>query len=210
LFNLLVSLVFAIYLLLSKDKLVGQLERIQQAFLKESLRRKINYTLSVANESFTSYISGQFTEAVILGSLCTLGMWIFQFPYATTVGVFVGVTALIPVVGAYLGAAVGGFLILMVDPLKALFFLIYIVILQQLENNLIYPRVVGTSVGLPGIIVFIAVIIGGGLLGVPGMILGVPTAATIYKLIQAETRKRLTPPVKPPTDKTPADKPIIK
>lgn len=193
LFNLFVAFVFAIYLLLSKEKLIGQLERIQAAFFKESFRRRTKYLLAVANESFTNYIAGQFTEAVILGSLCTLGMWIFRFPYATTIGVFVGVTALIPVVGAYLGAGVGLFLIVMADPLQALFFLIYIIILQQLENNLIYPRVVGTSVGLPGIVVFVAVIIGGGLLGIPGMLLGVPTAATVYKILQAETRKRLPP-----------------
>lgn len=196
LFHLLAALVFAIYLLVGKEKLSGQTERILRAFLKESLYQKTRYILATAHESFSHYIIGQFTEAVIIGCLCTLGMWIFRFPHATTIGIFVGATALIPVIGAYLGAGVGAFLILMENPMKALFFLLFIIVLQQLEGNLIYPKVVGTSVGLPGIIVFAAVIVGGGLMGIAGMVIGVPVAATLYKLLQEETRKRLshTPP----------------
>lgn len=191
LFDLFISFTFAIYLLIGKENLLSQLRRMQKAFMKAELASKVNYVLSVAHESFTSFITGQCTEALILGALCTLGMIIFRFPYATTVGVFIGATALIPVVGAYLGAGVGAFLILMVDPVKAAMFLVYVVILQQLENSLIYPKVVGTSIGLPGVFVLVAVVIGGGLGGIIGMLIGVPAAATVYKLLQAATHERL-------------------
>lgn len=191
LFDLFVSTAFAIYLLIGKEKLLGQLKRLHQAFMKKEQAAKLNYVLSVTNESFSSYIVGQCTEAVILGTLCATGMWIFKFPYAATVGVFIGATALIPMLGAYIGAGVGVFLILMVDPIKAIWFIVYIVVLQQLENNLIYPRVVGTSVGLPGVWVLVSVVIGGGIGGIVGMVLGVPIVATVYKLLQAATRKRL-------------------
>ncbi len=190
-FDLLMSLAFAIYLLSGKETLLAQLKRVQQAFMQERVSLKLNQYLAVANESFTNFISGQCIEALVLGSLCSAGMWIFRFPHFMTVGVFIGVTALIPVVGAYLGAGVGVFLILMVDPLKAIWFLVFICILQQLENNLIYPRIVGTSIGLPGIWVLITVVIGGGLGGVIGMLLSVPVAATLYKLLQMATRERL-------------------
>ncbi len=192
LFDAFVALAFAIYLLAGKERLIGQLVKLQKAFMKKEHAERLNYFLSVADESFTSFITGQFTEAIILGSLCALGMTLLGLPYAATVGVFVGATALIPVVGAYLGAGVGVFLILMVNPMQALLFLAFILILQQLENNLIYPRVVGTSIGLPGVWVLVAVVIGGGLSGVIGMLLGVPVTATVYKLLQAETRKRLS------------------
>ena len=119
-------------------------------------------------------------EAVILGTLCTIGMLIFRFPYAPMIGAFIGVTALIPIVGAYIGAAVGAFMILTVAPLKALLFIVFIIVLQQMEGNLIYPKVVGSSIGLPGMWVLAAVTVGGGLLGIGGMLLGVPLAATFY------------------------------
>ena len=128
---------------------------------------------------------------MILGTLCTVGMLIFQFPYAPMIGAFVGVTALIPIVGAYLGAAVGAFMIVTVDPLKALLFIVFILILQQVEGNLIYPKVVGSSIGLPGMWVLAAVTIGGGLLGIGGMLLGVPFAATVYKLIRNDVNERM-------------------
>ncbi len=191
LFDLFVSVAFAIYLLIGKERLLGQLGRLQQAFMKREHAAWLNRVLAVANECFSSYIVGQCTEAAILGALCGVGMRIFGFPYAATIGVFIGSTALIPMLGAYIGAGVGVFLIFMVDPVKAIWFLVYIVVLQQLENNLIYPRVVGTSIGLPGIWVLVSVVIGGGLGGIIGMVLGVPIAATFYKLLQAATRERL-------------------
>lgn len=191
LFDLFVAFAFAIYLLVGKERLLGQLKRVQKAFVSEKMSARISYVFAAANEAFSSYIAGQCAEAVILGTLCTVGMWIFGFPYAAAIGVFVGATALIPMIGAYLGAGVGTFLILMVNPMQALWFLVYILVLQQLENNLIYPRVVGTSIGLPGVWVLVSVVIGGGLGGIVGMILGVPITATVYKLMQAATRERL-------------------
>ena len=132
---------------------------------------------------------GQCTEALILGGLCTVGMWILKFPYATMTGAVVAFTALIPVAGGYIGAAVGALMILTVSPVKALLFLVYIVVLQQLEGNLIYPRVVGSSMGLPGIWVLAAVTVGGGVMGIVGMLLGVPLAATEYRIVRQDVRE---------------------
>lgn len=143
-----------------------------------------------ADQTFSSFIIGQVTEAVILGTLCTVGMLIFRFPYAPMIGAFIGATALIPIVGAYLGAAVGVIMIMTQDPLKAVLFVVFIVVLQQLEGNLIYPKVVGSSIGLPGIWVLAAVTVGGGLMGISGMLLGVPTAATVYKLLAMNVNER--------------------
>ncbi|WP_018659996.1 AI-2E family transporter [Heyndrickxia acidiproducens] len=192
--NLIIAIIFAVYILSAKEKLSLQANKVIQAFLKRKNAEKVYYVLNVANTTFSGFIVGQCVEAVILGSLCTLGMFLFQFPYAAMVGAFISATALIPVVGAYLGAAFGAFMILTVDPMKALFFLIFIVVLQQVEGNIIYPRVVGSSIGLPGIWVLAAVIIGGGLGGVVGMLLGVPVAATLYKLISNIVNKRLKTP----------------
>jgi predicted PurR-regulated permease PerM len=191
LMNFVIALVFAIYVLVDKEKLSMQIKRIMRAFLKCESIKKLDYFLNVVNDAFSKFIVGQCAEAVIIGVLCTVGMLLFRFPYAVTVGVFISVTALIPVVGAYLGAALGTVMILTVSPMKALLFLIYITILQQLENNLIYPKVVGSSLGLPGIWVFAAIILGGGLGGILGMLLSVPIAATIYKLITDNIQNRL-------------------
>lgn len=190
LFDLVVGLAFSAYLLASKERLLAQAEKLQKAFLPPSTAARFNTILAAANESFASFITGQCTEAVILGALCIAGMLIFGFPYATSIGIFVGVTSLIPILGAYLGAAVGVLLIFQADPAKALLFVVFIIVLQQLEGNLIYPRVMGTSLGLPGLWVFAAVVIGGGLGGIAGMLFGVPTAATIYKLVRAAADER--------------------
>ena len=189
-FNFVVALIFAIYILSSKEKLGGQAKRIVHAYVKPKWIAVGKRVLTTADSTFSSFIVGQVTEAVILGSLCTVCMLIFRFPYAPMIGAFTGVTALIPVVGAYLGAAVGAFMILTQDPLKAVLFLIFIVVLQQVEGNLIYPKVVGGSIGLPGMWVLAAVTVGGGLLGVPGMLLGVPAAATLYKLLAYDVNER--------------------
>ena len=188
--NLFVAVIFAIYVLAGKEKLGGQIRRLANAFLKPEMLRRCGVVLRVANESFTSFFVGQFVEAIILGTLCFLGMSLLRFPYASMIGTVVGATALIPILGAYLGAGVGALMILMVSPLKAVEFLIFIVVLQQLEGNLIYPRVVGTSIGLPGIWVFAAVMIGSGVAGIAGVLLGVPVAATCYKLIRIATEER--------------------
>ena len=189
--NFVIGLIFAIYILFNKEKLAEQLRRITESYMKPTMARKARYFFTTADKCFSSFIVGQCTEAVILGMLCAVGMTILQIPYATTIGTLVGATALIPIVGAYIGAVVGTFMILVVDPIKALWFLIFLLILQQVEGNIIYPKVVGSSIGLPGMWVLAAVTVGGGLLGVPGMLIGVPLTATIYKLVEADVAHRL-------------------
>ena len=188
--NIAIALIFAIYILINKEKLAGQLKAMEKAYLKPSFSKTINHILNTADSCFKSFITGQCVEAVILGILCTVGMFVFRFPYAPMVGTFIGATALIPMVGAYIGAIVGGFMIFTVSPVKALGFLIFIVVLQQIEGNLIYPKVVGSSIGLPGMWVLTAVTVGGGLAGIPGMLFGVPLAATLYRLISIDVKKR--------------------
>lgn len=187
--NGIIGFIFALYLLLSKDNLSKQIKKLEKRYVPETKAKKIAYVAGVANDSFRSFIVGQCTEAVILGTLCMLGMFILQLPYAPMIGALVAFTALIPIVGAFIGAGVGAFLILMESPVKALIFLVFIIILQQIEGNLIYPRVVGSSIGLPGLWVLAAVTLGGGVLGIWGMLIGVPVAAVIYRLIKADINK---------------------
>ncbi|MBR5232078.1 MAG: AI-2E family transporter [Clostridia bacterium] len=184
------SLVFSIYLLADKEKLLAQFNRLIAVYMKKEHARKLRYVLKILNGAFHNYIVGQSIEALILGSLCMLGMLILGLPYAPMVGALVGVTALIPVAGAYIGAAFGAFMIFTVAPVKALVFLIYLIILQQLEGNLIFPRVVGSSLGLPGLWVLAAVTVFGGLFGIPGMLIGVPLSATAYALIKENVNQR--------------------
>lgn len=184
------SIIFAIYLLLGKERLGAQVLRVAHNYMKTSWCQKLSYLLTVFNDCFRSYIVGQCTEAVILGSLCVIGMAILQLPYATMIGALVGLTALIPVAGAYIGAIVGAIMILTVSPIKAVIFIVFLVILQQLEGNLIYPRVVGSSVGLPGLWVLAAVTIGGGLSGVFGMLIGVPITAALYRILREDVKRR--------------------
>lgn len=176
------ALFFAIYLLIRKDKLLKDIKRTKDAFLSERVNTVVSRIFHTANDTFRSFFVGQFTEAIILGTLCMIGMSILKIPYAAMTGAVVGVTAFIPIIGAYLGAAIGIFMICTVDPFKAVIFVIFLVLLQQFEGNVIYPKVVGTSIGLPGIWVLAAVTVGGGLFGIMGMLFGVPTLATIYKL----------------------------
>ena len=183
-FTALLSIIFSVYLLLSKDKLKGQFGKLMNRYLKENWNAKVFYVVEILNDSFHRFFVGQVTEAFILGALCTLGMLIFRFPYAAMIGALVGFTALVPIVGSFVGAFVGAFMILTVSPVQALGFLIFIVILQQLEGNLIYPKVVGKSIGLPGLWVLAAVTLGGGISGVVGMLVSVPLAATVYRIIR--------------------------
>jgi len=184
--NGVIALVFSFYLLFGKSKLLNQLEYLMERFIPEKYCHKIVHVKIIANRTFGKFFTGQFVEAIILGSLCTLGMLLFSFPYALTVGSVVGMTAIIPLVGAYLGGAIGFVLLFNQGYQTALLFVLFLVILQQLEGNIIYPKVVGTSVGLPGVWVFTAVIFGGGLFGIPGILFGVPLVATIYQLLKAE------------------------
>ena len=145
----------------------------------------------VSNKVFSNFVKGQLTEAAIIGVLCFIGMSIFSFPYAVAISALVGFTALIPIFGAFIGTGVGAFLILIDNPKKALFFILFILVLQQLEGDLIYPRVVGDSVGLPGIWVFSAVAIGGSLFGIMGILLSVPICSVLYTLLRQSVDKRL-------------------
>jgi putative permease len=180
--NLILGIIFAIYLLLRKDKLKEDINHFQTLFISEKVNRKINRFCSVAHETFTNFFIGQFIEAVIIGTLTFIGASVLRLPYAAMTGTIVGVTALIPIVGAFVGAALSAFIIFTESPKQALIFLIFLIILQQFETNIIYPKVVGSSIGLPGIWVLAAVTLGGGLCGIMGMMLGVPLVATIYKL----------------------------
>lgn len=183
------GIIFSIYLLSGKEKLGRQLHRVARRYLKKSWNKKIHYVLHTLNDCFHKYIVGQCTEAVILGALCTIGMLILQLPYATMIGAFIAFTALIPVAGAYIGAIVGAFMIFTESPFKAIVFLIFIIVLQQFEGNIIYPRVVGSSMGLPAMWVLAAVTVGGGVMGIPGMLLGVPLAAALYRFVREDVNR---------------------
>ena len=189
-FDFFIAFVFAIYILFSKDKLKRQACRLIRAWLPKGFGEWLIHASSVANVTFRNFISGQSLEAVILGSLCTLGMLALQIPYAPMVGALVGVTALIPVVGAFIGTIGGAFMILTVEPVKAVIFVIFFLILQQIEGNLIYPRVMGSRVNLPGMWILAAVTVGGGISGPFGMLLSVPVASTAYILFKEATQRR--------------------
>lgn len=186
----LLALIFAIYFLLGKEQFVGQGKRLMNSYIPKKAEQKINYIAAVLNDCFHRYIVGQCLEAVILGTLCIIGMLIFRFPYAAMIGTLVGFTALIPVAGAYIGAVVGFIMILTVSPIKAVLFIVFIIVLQQLEGNLIYPKVVGGSLGLPAVWVLAAVTVGGSLMGILGMILGVPIAAAVYRMLREDVKRR--------------------
>lgn len=190
--EILLAIVFSIYVLFDKKTLKKNYQKITNAYLRKERREKLQNILQTAEETFSKFFLGQFKEAVILGLLCTAGMLIFRFPHATTIGSVVGLTALIPMVGAYIGIAVGFLLIFMIDTFQAIFFLIFIVILQQIEGNFIYPKVVGDTIGLPGIWVIAAIIVGGGLIGIVGILLGVPLVATVYKLVGKSINKTVS------------------
>lgn len=192
----LVGLIFSFYLLLGKDRLVGQCSRLMRRYLRPAWYENITYVLRVLDDCFSRYIVGQCVEAVILGTLCTLGMLVLRLPYATMIGALTAFTALIPVAGAYIGGAVGALMVFSVSPVKAIIFIVFLVVLQQAEGNLIYPKVVGSSLGLPAIWVLAAVTVGGGIMGIAGMLLGVPIAAALYRLLKNDLNKPQTP-VKP-------------
>lgn len=190
--NIVLSFVFSLYMLAQKETLARQVTRLVRAVLPE---KRANWLLDVAsltNRTFFNFITGQLTEAVILGFLCFVGMTLFRMPYAPVVSVLIGFTALIPIFGAFIGVGIGTFLILLTNPIQAIWFLVFILILQQLEGNLIYPRVVGKSVGLPGIWVLAAVTVGGNAFGLLGMILSVPVCSVLYALLRQQVTVRLT------------------
>lgn len=179
-----VAIIFAIYLLVGKRRLSSQCKRLMERFIKKERLGGIYHVLDTLNDSFHRFIVGQCTEAVILGALCAIGMMILGLPYAPMIGAVISFTALIPIVGAFFGGAVGVVLIMTESPMQAVVFVIFLVILQQIEGNLIYPKVVGSSIGLPGIWVLSAVTVGGGVFGILGMMIAVPLAAAAYRLLR--------------------------
>ncbi len=178
--NIVLALAFSIYVLAQKETLKRQSKKVLAKLMKPEKMQKLLDMLDLINRTFTNFITGQLTEAVIIGVLCFIGMSIFRMPYAPAISVLVGFTALIPVFGAFIGTAIGAFLILLVKPIQAVWFVVFIIVLQQFEGNLIYPKVVGKSVGLPGIWVLVAVTIGGNAMGVVGMLISVPLCSVMY------------------------------
>lgn len=185
-----VGIAFAIYLLIYKDGIKKGVSRLKNAYLEKKTADKLQHIFDVTNKTFKSFFVGQFTEAIILGFLCSIGMLILRLPYAVMTGTVVGVTALVPIVGAFIGAIIGAFMILTVNPMQAVIFIIFLIILQQIEEKFIYPKVVGSSIGLPGIWVLASITVGGAMSGILGMLLGVPTVAVIYKLVCENLEKR--------------------
>ena len=185
----LVALIFSVYLLASKNRIKHQFVKLFKRYLPQKVLQKIKYVLRVFDESFHRYFVAQCTDAVILGVLCSLGMLVFGMPYAAMIGALIAFTALVPIVGAFIGAAVGAFMILTISPFKALMFVIFIIVLQQIEENLIYPKVVGTSVNLPSIWVLASITLGGGIMGIMGILLAVPIVAALYRILKDDINK---------------------
>lgn len=185
-----IAIIFSIYILTSKEKLQNQLERILKAYLKNETVEKIFYVGRITRNTFSKFFTVQCFEATILGVLSIIGMLILRIPYAVPIGILIGVTALIPIVGAFVGIIVGAILICSSNYMKVIPFIIYILILQQVEGNVIYPKVVGSSVGLPSLWVLVAVSVGGSLFGIIGMLVGVPVASVIYTIIKNDVNKR--------------------
>lgn len=189
--NLFIAIVFAVYILANKEGLKVQAKEFIYARIPEERADYILKVSRLARDSFRSFLTGQAKEAVILGVLCTLGMLILGIPYAGPVGALTALTAFIPIVGAFIGGFVGAVLIVAIDPIKALIFIIFIIVLQQIEGNLIYPHVVGKNIGLPSIWVLVAITIGGSLFGIMGMVIGLPILSIIYAIVTENTNKKL-------------------
>lgn len=189
--NFFIAIVFAVYILANKEGLKVQAKEFIYARIPEERADYILKVSRLARDSFRSFLTGQAKEAVILGVLCTLGMLILGIPYAGPVGALTALTAFIPIVGAFIGGFVGAVLIVAIDPIKALIFIIFIIVLQQIEGNLIYPHVVGKNIGLPSIWVLVAITIGGSLFGIMGMVIGLPILSIIYAIVTENTNKKL-------------------
>lgn len=189
-FDFIIALVFAIYLLFQKEVIKGQVTRVFRAYLPEKVHTRIQYISGLLHQNFARFITSQCLEALILGLLFLVTMSIFGFPYAVLISTLIAVTALVPIVGAFVGCVVGAFLILVDTPIMAVYFVIMFLVLQQIEGNLIYPKVVGTSVGLPAIWVLVAVSVGGSLFGIVGMLLFIPITSTMYTLLKEDVNER--------------------
>lgn len=186
-----IAFTFSIYVLFQKERLGRQLRQVMRALLPEKVTKWILEVTALSNQTFSSFLSGQCVEAIILGTLFVITMTIFRMPYAMLTGIIIAITALIPIFGAFIGCVVGMLLIVMVNPIQAIWFLILFLVLQQLEGNLIYPHVVGNSVGLPSIWVLVAVTVGGNMFGIAGILFFIPLCSVIYALFRRFIRKRL-------------------
>jgi predicted PurR-regulated permease PerM len=184
------SFVISLNVLAQKEKLYNQVKKVMYSYLPHKFANNVYHIFHLSYCAFYNCIAGTCTEACILGSLCFIGMNIFRFPYALLISVFVAFMALIPILGSFFSTVVGGLLIFTVNPIQGLWYVVYFVVLQQLEGNLIYPRVVGSRVGLPGLWVLVAVTIGGNAFGVIGMILSVPVCSVLYALLRESINKR--------------------
>lgn len=189
--NFFIALIFAIYLLFQKETLSRQGRMLLFAWMRPEHAEKVLEVVRLANKTFSNFLSGQCLEACILGALFAVGMLLFRMPYVLLISVLVAVTALIPVFGAFIGCFVGAFLILIQNPMQAVVFVILFLVIQQIEGNLIYPRVVGGSVGLPSVWVLAAVTLGGSMFGVVGMLVMIPLCSVLYSLLRTATRERL-------------------
>lgn len=197
------GLVFAVYILLQKETLARQSRKVLYAYLPQERVDRVIEVTSLAEKTFTNFITGQCLDATILGLMVFVAMLVFGFPYAVVIGVLVAITALIPVVGSFIACFIGAFLILVTSPIKAFWFVVIFLILQQLEGNFIYPRVVGNSVGLPAMWVLAAVVIGGNMMGVTGMLIAIPLCSILYVLLRESTNQRISK--KSPLKDPPAD-----
>ena len=189
--NTFLGLVVAVYVLAQKERIGRFTRRCIDAFLPKRASSAISRVASMASETFSSFVAGQLADSCILGILCYICMLIFRFPYPEVISVVIGVTSLVPMVGSFIGEVIGALLILIVSPLKALLFVIMVLAIQQVDGAFIYPRIVGKSVGLPGVAVFCAVIVGGNIAGVLGAVMGVPVCAVLYALLKEAVASRL-------------------
>lgn len=188
--NFVLAFLMSLYLLINKDMLMRNIDRMCRVYLPTRFVERVSYVLGELHKSFVGFFTGAITESLIFGSLVAAGLYVLQLPYAAMLGVLSGVLALIPMLGAFVSAFIGFILILAQSPVQALIFLIFIIVLQQIDGNFIYPRVVGDSIGIPGFLVLIAVTIGGGLYGVSGMIIGVPIMAATYSMLSKDVSRR--------------------
>lgn len=190
-FTAVMSFIYSLYFLLGKESIISKLKKILYAYFPRRIANKTSMVLTLSNRIFSDYVRVQATECVILGALCYIGMLFINVEYSMLIATVVAVFALVPLIGAFVGAAFGVVLLLIVDPFSAFAFLIFFLILQQFENNIIYPKVVGSSLGLPGILTLASVTIMGGLLGIVGVLIGPPLFAVIYSLIKFNANQRL-------------------
>lgn len=192
LFNMLIAFIFSIYILFGKERLLAQCKKIFCIYLPQNIYENCYHIYFVVIDIFNKYVIGQLIGAVITGTLCMILMFIFRFDYPILIGVIIGITSLIPILGSYIGGFIAFILLLMINPIKALWFIIFLIILIQVVGNIIYPKIIGSSMGLPSIWILLSIIVGGSLAGVLGILLGLPIAAVLYALLKIDIKNRTT------------------